>query len=106
MFESAIRAAKGAARRWTPEAPDLAGGLGCCDLCLRRYRALVLNGPLQDLPHGVAHAAVAEVDDLIRTRSASGPEAVGGLLVIALEELGAASGCFTEPSCRIRPGMP
>ena len=96
MFESAIRAAVGAARQWTPESPDLTGGLGCCGLCLQRYRTLVLNGPLQDLPHGIVHAAVAEVDALIRARSGAGPEAVGGLLVIALEEFGAASGCFTE----------
>ncbi|RIX28799.1 hypothetical protein [Amnibacterium setariae] len=96
MYESAIRAAVRAARTWTPEVPDLVGGLDCCDLCLRRYRALVLNGPLQDLPHGVVHAAVSEIDDLLRARNASGAPAVGGLLVIALEELGVAAHCFKE----------
>jgi len=96
MFESAVRAAVDAARAWSPDAPDLAGGLGCCGLCLTRYRVLVLNGPLQDLPHHVAHAAIIEVDAVIRRTRSGGPEAVGGLLLVALEELGAATGRLTE----------
>lgn len=114
MFESAITAAESAARQWTPERPEPAGGASrCCGLCLRRYRLLVLNGPLRMLPHGVAHAAVAVVDDVIATRMAEvwersnwdawavllreedreaelsrrQREARGALMLVALEEL-------------------
>lgn len=114
MFESAISAAESAARHWTPERSEPVGGASrCCRLCLRRYRLLVLNGPLRMLPHGVAHAAVAVVDDVIATRMAEvwersnwdawavllkeedrqavlsrrQREARGALMLIALEEL-------------------
>jgi hypothetical protein len=65
MFESAIEAAATAASAWTPAPGDPTGGRACCRLCLDRYRQLVLSGPLRDLPHAVAHAAIVAVDDLI-----------------------------------------
>jgi hypothetical protein len=100
MFETAIEAAAHAAATWTPESPESGTG-GCCLLCFGRYRMLVLDGPLHGLPHVVAHAVVQGVDDRIRARvrtssslrqgdaeRARRAEAVGGLLVVALEELG------------------
>jgi len=68
MFQSAIEAAEAAAGAWTPDLADPGGGRQCCHLCLHRYRALVLHGPLRDLPHAVAHAAVVAVDDVIAER--------------------------------------
>jgi hypothetical protein len=65
MFESAIEAAATAASVWNPERAGPTDGRECCQLCLHRYRPLVLNGPLRDLPHPVAHAAIAAVDALI-----------------------------------------
>lgn len=102
MFETALGAGASAAATWTPECPEPAGG-GCCSLCFGRYRMLVLDGPLHGLPHAVAHHVVAAVDERIRVRVSSSrsllqgeaktarrAEATGGLLVVALEELGAA----------------
>jgi hypothetical protein len=102
MFEIAIEAGVSAAATWTPECPEPSGGR-CCALCFGRYRMLVLGGPLVGLPHAVAHPVVEAVDDRIRARVSSSPtrldgeadparraEATGGLLVVALEELGAA----------------
>jgi hypothetical protein len=74
MFESAIEAAATAASAWTPERADPNGGHRCCRLCLHRYRRLVLDGPLRQLPHAVAHAAVVIVDDIITERLDSGRE--------------------------------
>ena len=65
MFESAIEAATTVARAWVPELGDPDGARDCCELCLRRYWQLVPDGALRDLPHPVAHAAIAAVDDLI-----------------------------------------
>lgn len=116
MFESAIEAAGAAASAWTPERADPAGGRQCCHLCLHRYQALVLTGPLRDLPHVVAHAAVVAVDDIIAERVDAAIErltwesyaslasqddrdhdlqqraraATGALRVVAMEELAAA----------------
>ena len=102
MFETAVDAGAAAAATWTPERSEPGGG-GCCLLCFGRYRVLVLDGPLRDLPHAVAHAVVRAVDDRIRARVEASPtglrapaaaarrsEAIGGLLVVALEELGVA----------------
>jgi hypothetical protein len=74
MFRSAVAAATAAARSWTPEAPEPPGCGRCCDLCLRRYRVLVVDGPLRDLPHAIAHAAVVVIDDLIADRLAATEE--------------------------------
>ncbi|WP_162850912.1 hypothetical protein [Amnibacterium kyonggiense] len=78
-----------------------------------QYRALVLDGPLRDLPHVVAHAAVVVIDATIGARVAAVEEqfdrdpwndlldeadrtealarrrlsARGGLLLAALDEL-------------------
>lgn len=116
MFESAIEAAGTAASGWTPERGDPGGGRQCCPLCLHRYRQLVLNGPLRQLPHAVAHAAVVVVDDIICERvdaaleriewesfSSLAPQedrdrdlvqraraATGALRVVAMEEFAAA----------------
>lgn len=118
MFENAVEAGLVAAAGWAPEDPDPAGGGGCCPLCFRRYRMLVLEGPLRALPHAVAHAVVRAVDERIEARVNARPPvphgdheamrraaATGGLLVVALEELGAAEvrlselrTCFTEPA--------
>lgn len=68
MFQSAIDAADDAAAGWGPERPDPAGGRQCCHLCLHRYRALVLDGPLAGLPHAVAHAVVVRIDEIIAAR--------------------------------------
>jgi hypothetical protein len=107
MFETAVEAGASAATTWTPECPEPSGG-GCCALCFGRYRMLVLDGPLRGLPHVVAHAVVQSVDARIRARvdasslrrndaeSARWAEAVGGLLVVALEELGDAEPRLSE----------
>jgi hypothetical protein len=102
MFETAVEAGAGTAATWTPERSEPGGG-GCCPLCFSRYRVLVLDGPLRDLPHAVAHAVVRAVDERIRARVEASPtglhdaaaaarrsEAIGGLLLVALEELGVA----------------
>ncbi|MGN6445457.1 hypothetical protein [Amnibacterium sp.] len=122
MFEAAVQAATAAARSWTPDRPEPARAHRCCPLCLDRYRILVLDGPLQDLPHGVAHPAVAAVDELIgerisdmEERYARDPWTVllsdadrqadldrrlrttrGALLVVALEELADAAPQLAE----------
>jgi hypothetical protein len=105
MFAHAVEAGAAVAATWTPECPEPAGGGGCCPLCFGRYRMLVLDGPLQGLPHGVAHAVVATVDERIRARvsascdlgeTARRAEAAGGLLVVALEEFGAAEARLAE----------
>ena len=119
MFDPAIAAARAAAATWSPDVPDPVGGHGCCTLCFRRYRMLVLDGPLRGLPHGVAHPVVRTVDELIGarvdaaasssrdsgSRATRRAEASGALLVVALEELGAADALlaelrrrFTEPA--------
>ena len=108
MFEHAVEAGAAAAATWTPECPE-PGGSGCCALCFGRYRMLVLDGPLQALPHGVAHAVVQAVDERIRARVSTSPalppsaaeatrraEAIGGLLAVALEELGSAEARLAE----------
>lgn len=108
MFEHAVEAGAAAAATWTPDCPEPGGG-GCCRLCFGRYRMLVLEGPLRDLPHGVAHAVVQAVDERIRARVDAAPtllaggaeatrraEATGGLLVVALEELGDAEARLAE----------
>jgi hypothetical protein len=108
MFETAVEAGVSAGANWTPERPDPSGG-GCCALCFGRYRMLVLDGPLHGLPHAVAHPVVEAVDERIRARMSSSPtrlhgeaelarraEATGGLLVVALEELGAAEPHLAE----------
>ncbi len=98
MFETAVEAGVSAGATWTPECPEPSGG-GCCALCFGRYRMLVLDGPLRGLPHVIAHTVVSAVDERIRARvdasgtpvrSARRAEATGGLLLVALEELGAA----------------
>lgn len=102
MFETALEAGDRVAATWTPECAEPSGG-GCCALCFGRYRMLVLDGALHGLPHVVAHAVVQAVDECIRVRvdasraaapgaaaSARRAEATGGLLVVALEELGTA----------------
>jgi hypothetical protein len=125
MFESAIEAAATAASTWTPERADPTGGLQCCPLCLHRYRRLVLEGPLRQLPHGVAHAAAVVVDDLITerlesrleqlrgdVRAAPGSEedreaessrrmraAAGALTMVAVEEFAAAEHRIGELRC-------
>lgn len=121
MFEAAIQAAASVAREWTPARADPAGQTRCCHLCLRRYRVLVLDGPLHDLPHGVAHATVVAVDGLIADRLQAADRfeqepwtvllnerdrelevrrrsdmARGSLMVVALEELGRADAVFSE----------
>jgi hypothetical protein len=122
MFESAIEAAATAASTWTPEGGEPSNGRGCCRLCLHRYRQLLLNGPLRDLPHAVAHAAVVAVDDRISEQvEASVDElrwstwiglgeeqdhefeleqrmraAVGSLTMVALDELSKAEWRFAD----------
>jgi hypothetical protein len=108
MFEIALEAGVSAAATWTPECPEPSGG-GCCALCFGRYRMLVLDGPLHGLPHAVAHPVVQAVDERIRVRVSSSPthplreaesarraEATGGLLLVALEELGTAESRLAE----------
>ena len=108
MFETAIDAGARAAATWTPERLEPGAG-GCCRLCFGRYRMLVLDGPLLDLPHAVAHAVVQGVDERIRARvrtssslrqgdaeRARRAEARGGLLLVALEELGDAETRLAE----------
>jgi hypothetical protein len=108
MFESALEAGVSAATTWSPECPEPSGG-GCCTLCFGRCRMLVLDGPLHGLPHAVAHPVVQAVDEHIRARVSSSPtrphgeaetarraEAIGGLLVVALEELGTAEPRLAE----------
>ena len=77
MFESAIEAASRAARAWSPDRDDPAGGRQCCHLCLHRYRMLAIDGPLHDLPHGVTHAAIVAVDDVIGERIDAAEEQFG-----------------------------
>ena len=109
MFEDAVEAGVATATTWTPECAEPGGGGGCCPLCFGRYRIAVLDGPLRGLPHAVAHAVVEVVDERIRARvaasralphdaaeSARRAEATGGLLVVALEELGAAEPRLAE----------
>jgi hypothetical protein len=108
MFEIALEAGVSAAATWSPERPEPSGG-GCCALCFGRYRMLVLDGPLHGLPHAVAHPVVQAVDERIRARVSSSlprphgeaeiarrAEATGGLLVVALEELGSAESRLAE----------
>jgi hypothetical protein len=122
MFRSAVAVATAAARSWTPEAAEPPGCARCCELCLRRYRVLVLDGPLRDLPHAVAHAAVEAIDDLIAERLVATEEqhaqaaeeagvsaadraeemrrrlsaARGALVMVALEDLTAAGSELVE----------
>ena len=109
MFENALEAGVAAAATWNPECAEPSAGGGCCRLCFGHYRMLVLDGPLQGLPHGVTHPVVVAVDERIRARIDASPtrlhgeavstrraEATGGLLVVALEELGAAESRLSE----------
>jgi hypothetical protein len=66
MFERAVHAVFAAALGRAGERADLAGGIRCCDLCLHRYRAIALDGPLGVLPHPLAHAGVVVIDETIR----------------------------------------
>lgn len=117
MFEAAIEAGTAAARCWTPTDADPDSGHHCCELCIHRYRVLVLDGPLGELPHGVTHVIVRTIDATITARCeetlehnlparSSAPvdrdaspsrlqhrldAARGSLVLLALEELGTAS---------------
>jgi hypothetical protein len=117
MFETAIAAGVTTALTWAPDHPDPAGGRECCPLCFRRYRVMVLDGPLRGLPHAVAHAVVETVDEVIAVTVNAHPAllgardsgrtsirraaASGGLLVVALEELGAADARLSELRRRV-----
>lgn len=68
MFESAIDAAEAAARSWLPQRFDAIDGTRCCRLCLVDYRGLVVCGPLEAMPHVVAHAFVERADQVILAR--------------------------------------
>lgn len=110
MFERAVEAGAAAAAIWTPESAGPGDGSRCCSLCFRRFRALVLDGPLGGLPHAVAHVVVVDVAATIHARAGTvavpraaddaasrrRAEAEGALLVVALEELGAARDRLAE----------
>lgn len=132
MFRSAVLAAAAAARTWSPGCADSPGPDRCCRLCHMQYRALVLEGPLRDLPHGVAHAAVLAVDGVIAERLRAVEErfdrdpwhvllseddrarallsrrrsACGGLLLAALDELAEAQAELSElRRCYTEPAL-
>ena len=128
MFATAIAAADAAARAWSPGNAMPAGDPGCCSLCFQRYRPMTLDGPLRDLPHEVAHAALASIDAEVRSRidgmtahpsiTASGGApgsvdgdlriraAVGGLMLVALEELAGAAEALQDARRRwIEPAI-
>jgi hypothetical protein len=118
LFERTMAVAAAAATEWDVDAPDPGPERGCCSLCFDRYRVLVLCGPLQGLPHAVAHAVVEAVHALIVAQVSVDPSpsgdrgeesahraAFGALLLVALEELGDAEAHlaalrrrFTEPA--------
>jgi hypothetical protein len=96
MFESAIEAATAAATTWAVDPTLRMTDRACCGLCFGRYAMLVLSGPLDGLPHPVAHAAVEAVELTVREQAASaGPVAAAldplAWVLLAMEELDAAA---------------